>query len=146
MWRLADHPDHSLPLLRRQLRPVPALPPGRIAGWVRDLDADDFQVRETAARELEKAGDLAETALRKAEAETSSLEVRRRVERLLGAVERGTSPDALRQVRAVEVLEHAGTAEARELLEVLSRGAAEARATREARAALIRLERRPGIP
>jgi hypothetical protein len=45
----------------------------------------------------------------------------------------------LRAWRAVVVLEQINTPEARQLLEVLSRGAAEARLTREAGAALRRL-------
>jgi hypothetical protein len=53
------------------------------------------------------------------------------------------SADELRDVRAVEALEHAGMPEARRLLETLARGAAEARLTQEARASLRRLERRP---
>jgi hypothetical protein len=45
----------------------------------------------------------------------------------------------LRLLRAVEALEHVGTPEARQLLEALSRGAREARLTREAQASLRRL-------
>jgi hypothetical protein len=43
----------------------------------------------------------------------------------------------------VWALEQAGTPDARRLLEDLGRGAPEARLTREAKAALLRLERRP---
>jgi len=41
-------------------------------------------------------------------------------------------------VRAVEVLESLGTPKAREVLQTLAKGAAEARLTREAKAALER--------
>src|SRR5262249_9059558 len=51
-----------------------------------------------------------------------------------------------REPRALEVLEHAGTPEARRLLEDLAQGIAEARLTREARAALTRLNRRVPPP
>jgi hypothetical protein len=51
----------------------------------------------------------------------------------------GASPDALRAPRAMEVLEQAGTAEARKLLETLAHGAPEALLTREAQAVLGRL-------
>jgi RNA polymerase sigma factor (sigma-70 family) len=53
--------------------------------------------------------------------------------------ERQPCGDALRGVRAVEVLEHMGTSEARLLVEALSRGAAGVLLTREAQAALKRL-------
>jgi hypothetical protein len=48
-----------------------------------------------------------------------------------------------RALRAVAVLEQIGTPEARQVLEVLRQGPAEARLTREAKAALTRLARRP---
>jgi hypothetical protein len=52
----------------------------------------------------------------------------------------------LRPRRAVEVLERAGTAEARQLLEHLAEGEPEAFLTREARAALDRSARRGPRP
>jgi hypothetical protein len=52
--------------------------------------------------------------------------------------------DVLRSVRAAEVLERIGTPEARRLLGQLATGAAEARLTREAKAALKRLDARAG--
>ena len=53
-----------------------------------------------------------------------------------------TDPDALRSVRAVEVLEGIGESEAVELLAEWAKGAPEARLTREAKLALERLARR----
>jgi hypothetical protein len=50
-------------------------------------------------------------------------------------------PDLLRDLRGVEVLEHAATADARRLLEALSRSAPDDPLTREARASLQRLDR-----
>src|SRR5262249_28251436 len=70
---------------------------------------------------------------------SGSAEVRRSVERLLKTCDRLTLAgiDA-RPVRAVEVLVQIGPPAARELLTILSRGAPEARLTREAAASLPR--------
>ena len=60
------------------------------------------------------------------------------LEKLNGPV---TDVEVLRQLRAVEALELSGTVEARRHLEELSRGAAHARLTQEAKDALFRLDR-----
>jgi hypothetical protein len=52
------------------------------------------------------------------------------------------SPKQLLTLRAIEVLEHIDTPEARQLLRRQAGGAAEARLTREAKAALERLAKR----
>jgi len=57
--------------------------------------------------------------------------------------EKRPPPAWLRPLRAVEALEHIGTAEAQQVLEALSKGAAAAELTKEARAALGRLAKRP---
>ncbi len=70
------------------------------------------------------------------------MDVRLRLQVILGKLKGTTSPALLRALRAVQVLELAGTREAETLLRALSGGAAEARLTRESRAALERLTRR----
>jgi hypothetical protein len=105
-----------------------------------DLDSDQFAVRAKATTELEQWSELAEAALRKALADQPSLEVRRRVQLLLERLDGPiTSPERLRAMRAVEVLEHIDTPEARRLLEQLARGAPAALLTKEAKASLGRL-------
>src|SRR5207249_2854336 len=104
---------------------------------------DKFAVRERASQELEKLGDVAESALKRALEGKPPLEVRLRVEALLEKV-RGpiTSPERLRLSRAVEILEYAGTRAARKTLWELADGPANARITREAKAAMDRLAAR----
>jgi len=53
------------------------------------------------------------------------------------------SPDALRALRAVVVLEHLNTPESRRVLETLARGAPDDLGTRDAQAAVARLRHRP---
>jgi hypothetical protein len=70
------------------------------------------------------------------------LEVRRRVSALLKDIEHQKAVEPIQQLRALEVLEHIGTAEARGLLEDLAKGVPEARLTRETKASLARLAKR----
>jgi RNA polymerase sigma factor (sigma-70 family) len=135
MRQLLRDPAGTMRLFRQRLRPVPATDRERITQWIADLDSSEFAVREKAMRELEQHGEAVEGALRKVLEDRPSLEVRQRIKLLLDKL-RGT--DRLRALRAVEVLEHLGTAEARRLLEALAQGAAEARLTQEAKASLRR--------
>src|SRR5262249_62296244 len=92
---------------------------------------------------LDRRGDARGPSLRGARAGKPSLEVRRRLEKLLGNLD-PQSTNRLRMLRAVEALEHAGSAEARRLLEELAGGDPEAWLTREAKASVERLDKRPG--
>jgi RNA polymerase sigma factor (sigma-70 family) len=139
---LAANPRRSVPLLARQLRRVEAADGGRAARLVRDLDADDFETRERASRELAQLGEGAGPTLREALAGKTSAEVRRRVEGLLENLRAGPGPELLRALRAVEVLEHVSTPAARRALAELAKGLPEARLTREAKAALERSAKR----
>jgi hypothetical protein len=108
-----------------------------------DLDSSDkVAVRKKAMEELEKLGELAVPALEKVLASDPALETRKRVEEVLGKV-LGTAltGERLRLVRAVEVLEGLGSAEAKQVLQTLAGGAPGALPTREAQAALARLSR-----
>jgi HEAT repeat protein len=142
LWTLVIAPRPVLPWLRERLRPVAPPPPERTARLIRDLDDETFAVRAKATKELEELGELAEPALRTALEGKPSLEVRRRVEQLLKRLdEQMPTPERLRTLRAIAVLERIGTAEARELLRSLAKGAAGASPTREAKSALRRLDR-----
>jgi hypothetical protein len=111
-----------------------------VARLLADLDSDEFHVREKATAELEKLGRAAATAVRKALEKPASLEVRLRLERVQERIHSGGgSPDLLRMPRALEVLEQAGTPEARQLLETFAHGTPETLLTREAQGVLERL-------
>jgi hypothetical protein len=144
--RLRAAPPQAVALVRRQVRPVAVLDPKKLQGWIKDLDSDDFTRRQQATAELAKLGNLAEPALKKALEDRPSLEVWKRIKRLLDKLpmEEPTSGEELRGLRAVELLERLAQPEADRLLQALSKGAGGARLTREARAALERRRSRAG--
>lgn len=137
--KLASHPAAAAKLLGHRLTPAAAGDPKRVAALIADLESDEFEVRRKAESELERLGDRAEEELRKVLRGEPSLELRQRAERLLRKVSGVTLVGpALRERRAIEVLEALG-AEGRPVLERLAKGAAGARLTREAEAALGRM-------
>lgn len=143
LWSLTADPERALPLLRRHLHAVAKPDAGRLTQLLADLDSDTYAVRESATLELRKMGETTRSALRRALRDKPSLEVRRRVERLLhGLDEAPLSADGLRELRAVAVLEYLGNDAARQLLDTLAAGASEARLTCEAEAARARLRAR----
>ncbi|HTU90642.1 MAG TPA: sigma factor-like helix-turn-helix DNA-binding protein [Gemmataceae bacterium] len=137
LWDLVASPGQAVLLLCHRIKPAEAADAKRIERLIRDLDSGDFQTRTKATEELEKIVDRVEPALRKTLTEKPSLEMRRRIEQVLSKLE--PSGERLRALRAIQVLEYAGTAEAREHLRALAKGIPEARLTCEAKAALERL-------
>jgi hypothetical protein len=141
---LAAAPRQTVPFLQARLRPISAREAKQVAALLADLDSDDFAVREKATAALERLGEPAEPALRKALEGQPSPEVRRRAGAVLQALRKESpGPERLRQLRALEVLEQVGGVQVQQLLWRLAEGALEARLTQEARAALERLDRRP---
>jgi WD40 repeat protein len=142
---LSEMPRQTAAYFQDRLRPTPSPDPSRIDKLITDLDSRQFMVREEAAKELEKLGELANTALEQALRSHPTPEVRRRVERLLETIAGPVAfPDRLQALRAVEVLEHTATPEGKQILASLSRGAAAAQLTLEAEASLSRLNKRAG--
>lgn len=140
LGRLVCSGGRAVAFLEKQLQSTPPLDVRRIARLIADLDHQRFDVRERAARELEKLGERAEPALRKALADKPSLEAKRRLEGLLTRLEAASpSAETVRQIRAVEVLESIGDQEAQRVLNKLAAGPPEWRLTQEARAAVRRL-------
>jgi hypothetical protein len=139
MEALAGSPAQAVPFLRERLRGPAPPPAGRLARLIADLDAEDFAVRQRAAAELEKLGEAAAPALRKALAGRPSPEVRRRAGQVLAKLD--AAPGRLRELRAVEVLERLNTPEAREVLRRLAGAGPEPPLARESAAALRRLQR-----
>jgi WD40 repeat protein len=139
--------DKALPLLRQHLQPAAAINARQIKQLIADLDSDEFAVRRRAAEALEKLDFAAEDSLRHALADSPSPEVRRRAQHLLGRLgQRVPSGEELQALRAVEVLELVGTADAQRLLHSLACGGEHARLTQQAKDALHRLQSKPAPP
>ncbi len=146
IWELADAGPAGAAFVKRRLggggTPTEVL----VARLLPALDNDDFKVREQASAELRNLGRAAAPALRKALAGQPSTEARRRVNQVLARLEKAGAEvpsQGLIARRAVEALERSGAAEARQVLAELARGSPGERLTRDARAALERLARRP---
>jgi dipeptidyl aminopeptidase/acylaminoacyl peptidase len=141
---LAGAAEQAVPLVRDRLRPAKAkVDAARIARLIAELDDDEFAVRERASAELDRLGLEAVPAWRRALAKKPGAELRRRLEELLRKHDKAGAPaDQLRTIRAVAVLELAGTRQARRVLQKLA-GGPDALLAQQARSALDRLGRRP---
>ncbi len=142
--RMVGSPEVAVGWIREHLKSVQAPSADELRRLVTQLGADDFQTREAAERKLREHGELATAAIRETLKGNVTPEQRRRMEMLLSIPAGGTlgPGETLRGVRAVWVLERIGSPEARRVLETLGGGAADARLTREARAAVDRLGQR----
>jgi hypothetical protein len=144
-WTLAAAPRQAVPWLADRLQPVTAPDAKQLARLIADLDSDEFAVRQQATTALKGLGEAAGPALRKVLADGPSTDVQRHVEKLLADLEQlADFPERLCVLRAIELLEHAGTAEARRLLERLADGMPEARVTQDAKRSLERLAKQEG--
>jgi WD40 repeat protein len=125
----------AVALLADRLQPVHHRP---LAACIADLDDDRFQVRERAFEELlGRPGDKAELA--KILASSKSVEVRARLQRILGEYDPQKDVRRLRSLRGLETLEGMGTPQARRIVENLARGTPDAELTLEAAATLKRM-------
>jgi hypothetical protein len=106
---------------------------------VADLDSNLFKVRESASRELGLCGEQAAAATQVAVYSTDSPEVQARLRRLLAQPFIVRSPERLRLIRAIALLERLATPEAEQVLRPLAKGDPTARETQAAEQAMRRL-------
>jgi hypothetical protein len=138
--KLSASGHQAVTLIKERVRPASPPDPKRLAQLLADMESDRFRVRQPAEAELERLGDLAESALRQALEKDPPLDLQTRVQRLLDKLARQAhTPGLLRDLRAVEILELVGSSEARRVLQSLAGGVAGACLTREAERAMRRL-------
>jgi WD40 repeat protein len=146
-WTLVGVPGQAVTFLNEQLRPPCSDAQERVADLLRDLDSEDFEVREAATGELQRVSRLVRPELLRALNQPPSLEYRRRVEQLLDQAGTGPVPpmtgDLLRRFRTIGVLEEIGNADAIAVLKTLATRPRPGFEAREARAALARVVARP---
>jgi hypothetical protein len=135
--KLRANPAEAVAVLKDRVK-LPLVPADDVlAGWLKGLDAPAFADREKAQRDLAAMADLVRPKLEAAR-KTASAEAARRLDQVLKAGE-GLTPDQLRQVRACEVLEGAGTPDAVRVLKGWAAGPPGARLTVEAAESLSRV-------
>jgi RNA polymerase sigma factor (sigma-70 family) len=143
IWRLVDDPERAVALLKDRLEPARLLAPEKVRALLNDLDSADFEVREAAERKLKVLAERVAPALRAALDSDPSAEKKRRIEAVLASLDPDLTlaGEALRAVRAVQILERIGSTEARELLKKLAQGIEAAHITKAAKQAVDRLGR-----
>jgi len=144
MWRLVDAGPDAITMIAADLTPAPDPKTlrSRIEALIGQLDADEFAKRESAQADLAALAGVAAPQMSAALADKPGPERKFRLEALLKRVPNSRArfaPDTLRRLRVIQVLERIGGEGAARQLERLSRGAAKAIETRQAKHALARL-------
>jgi WD40 repeat protein len=141
--RLRSDPKSAVELFRSRLRLVASDVPANVAALVADLDNPSFAKREAASAAIAKLGQDAIAGLRSALANKPSPELRERATKVLATITREvTTPDDVRRLRAIQILEQIGNAESIDLLKKMSDGVSEAWVTLDAKESLDRLSKR----
>jgi WD40 repeat protein len=139
IWALAGTPEQTVPLLRDRLKPAVVPAPDQVRALLRALESKETKIREGASKQLTEIAEDVETVLEEALKATTSAEQRKRIEALQDAQRIVPAGDKLRHLRGVEVLEHIGNDDAKQVLLSLAKGSPEARLTKEAKGSLERL-------
>ena len=145
MRRLASMRRAGIAFLRDRMRPISHVVEEQIPSLINDLGHEQFKVRDEASKVLRRMGEAPAPALRRILEGSPTPEVRLRVDRLLRRLEPPVNAfpsEVLRSLRAIHILEWIDTEDAREFLKWLGGGSPYALQTREAKAALERLEGR----
>ena len=135
-WRLLEHPEETLRFLKQQLPPTPPLDQAQVRHWIAELNAGDYRQRERASGELRSWGRRVLKYLRASG--DQSAETRRRLVAIIQEIEAGPTAEERRQIRALEIAELIGTADAWSLIESWAKGEKDSVLTDEAAKALSR--------
>ena len=137
--RFLAAPSEVINFLAERIKLANVLDEKKVQQWIADLDSNKFVDRESASKALGDLGQQAKPCLEAAIKTSKSTEVLDRAEKLLDGLNK-KSPEHLRQMRAVLVLELIDDNGSKNLLKKWAVGAKGALLTEEAAAALDRLE------
>lgn len=140
--KLAGAGDNAVPFLRQQIRlvAVPSVDLTQLEKRLTELDADRFAVREKATAELIAAGELAVGLIKRFLEQTPSLEAQSRANLVLEKLgESPLTPERVRVLEAIALLEQVRTARTIDLLKEIERDALISPLRTEARQALERI-------
>ncbi len=140
VWALAKHPEKALAVLSANLKGDIGAPDKEIRKLVEKLSSEKFAQRDAAIRRLKQIGTRAFPALEAALKSAPNLETTRRIEGLLRTVQSALTPETLRDLRGMMILELLATPEAARLFETLAKGDPGAAKTRLAQSALARMK------
>jgi hypothetical protein len=140
VWALIAQPKRALEVLAKRLRADEGATDKEIGTLITNLSAAKFAERESAIRRLKQIGPRSLPALELALKKAPDLETVRRIQELLKTVETALTPETLRDLRGLQILEMIGTPAARRLLSEIALGDPGAGKTRMAHAALARLK------
>ncbi len=139
VWALAGDPERAVEVLSKRLRPDAGATEKEIRELIANLASEKFPQREAAIVRLKQIGVRSLPMLEKGLKDAPNLETGRRIRGLLETVETALTPESLRDIRGLLILEMIATPEARRLLGEIAGGDPDAAKTRMARAALARL-------
>jgi hypothetical protein len=135
VWEMLEHPALSVPFLIDKIAPIQPVEEKQVRQLLAQLDADSFDEREEASRQLLARGEEFLPMLRQALNDRPTLEVKKRLQGILESLSRVPTADQLRMLRALAVLEWSSRPEAVEHLQRLADGVPSASLTRAAKAA-----------
>ena len=137
-WALMVHPERAVEVLSKRLQPDRGASDKEINELIKNLASEKFAQREPAMNRLKEIGTRSLPLLEQAFKKAPDLETARRIQELLKTVETSLTPEALRDLRGLQILEMVGTREARKLLSEVASGDPGAAKTRLAQVALER--------
>jgi hypothetical protein len=138
-WELLASRAEAIRYLKTKLTPVKSVDEKPVRELVARLDADNFEQREDASKQLLALGEPAAPALGRFLRQSLSPEVKRRVETILKSLNGPPTSEQQRSLRALAVLEWSGGGD--EMLQQLADGAPSSRITQAAKVALRRTQR-----